>query len=210
MFVAVNDLMETRKSLLARLKSWDDHESWREFLKIYGGLIRNVAVQAGLTEHEVEEAAQETVIAVAKTMPSFKYNPSICSFKTWLRHLTQKRIADQFRKRKSSKMLASLPPSETDSQTAPIERIPDRQSLDPDFEWNVEWQKTIFDAAVERIKGKVAAEQFQIFDLYVLKNWPAKRVTSVLGVTAAQVYLARHRVLSSIKREIKRLEKEGI
>jgi RNA polymerase sigma-70 factor (ECF subfamily) len=210
MTVTADDYLETRQSLVARLKSWDDHESWREFLKIYGRLIHSVASQAGLTEQEAQEAVQETIITVARSMPSFRYDPSVCSFKTWLRHLARKRIADQFRKRNPSNKLVTLPESETSSHTAAIERIPDPQSLDVDFAWNIEWQKNIFEAAVGRVKGQVAVEQFQIFDLYVLKNWPAKRVTSTLGVSMAQVYLAKHRVLGAIKREAKRLEKEGI
>jgi RNA polymerase sigma-70 factor (ECF subfamily) len=52
----------------------------------------------------------------------------------------------------------------------------------------------------------VNPKQFQIFDSYVLKEWPVKDVTKTLGVTAMQVYLAKHRVTSLIKKEIKKLE----
>jgi len=30
-------------------------------------------------------------------------------------------------------------------------------------------------AAIERVKRKVDAKQYQVFDLYVLKNWPVRR-----------------------------------
>ena len=42
---------------------------------------------------------QETCIAVAKTMPEFRYEPKKYSFKSWLRLLAEKKIADQFCKR---------------------------------------------------------------------------------------------------------------
>ena len=58
MTVTTDDFLETRRSLVARLKSWDDDESWRQFLKLYGRLIHSVASQAGLTEQEAEEAVQ--------------------------------------------------------------------------------------------------------------------------------------------------------
>ena len=38
--------LETRPSLLQRLKSGDDPQSWQEFYKIYGGLIRFFAEKA--------------------------------------------------------------------------------------------------------------------------------------------------------------------
>jgi len=202
--------LETRRSLVARLKNCDDQTSWREFVNAYGRFLHSVAVRAGLTEQEAQDAVQETIISVARTMPSFKYNPSVCSFKTWLRHLAHKRIADQFRKRLPAGGRASSGLPEPSSQTTPIERVPDPRSLDLESVWNIEWQKHIFEAALKRVKGKSGVEQFQIFDLYVLKEWPVKQVASALGVTATQVYLAKHRVMRMIRQEAKRLEREGI
>src|SRR5580693_8260422 len=93
------EIIPTRESLLGRLKNWNDDESWREFFGIYRKLIFSLAVKSGLSPQESEEVVQETVISVAKTIPDFEYAPDRCSFKSWLRHLAQKRIADHFRKR---------------------------------------------------------------------------------------------------------------
>ena len=43
-----------------------------------------MALQSGLSEAEAEDAVQETVIAVARHMPEFRYDPEQCSFKSWL------------------------------------------------------------------------------------------------------------------------------
>jgi hypothetical protein len=37
-----------------------------------------------------------------------------------------------------------------------------------------------------------------------------KKVAAALGISAAQVYLAKHRVMGLVKREVKRLEKRGL
>ena len=203
------DYLKTRRSLVARLKNWDDQESWQQFLKTYGRLIHSVAIQSGLTEQEAQDAVQETVISVAKTMPGFKYDPAVCSFKSWLRHLAQKRIADQFRKRPPPGAVVALPARVETSQTAPIERIADPASLDPDAVWEAAWKKHIFDLAIARVKTQAGAEQFQIFDFYVLRGWPVKKVAATLCVSAMQVYLAKHRVMRMIEREARRLEKNG-
>ena len=47
--------LETRPSLLKRLQTGDDPESWQEFYRIYGRLIRYFPVKAGLTPDEAEE-----------------------------------------------------------------------------------------------------------------------------------------------------------
>ena len=66
--------LPTRSSLLSRLKQWDDSEGWREFFDTYGRVIHGLAIKAGLRRSEAEEVVQETMVAVAKQMPSFCYD----------------------------------------------------------------------------------------------------------------------------------------
>src|ERR1035438_3539385 len=94
-----NQLIPTRRSLLSRIKHWDDQKSWDEFDQIYKPLIRGAALKAGLAEAEAEDAAQDTLIAVAKAIRDFKYDPEKCAFKTWLHAITRRQVANQFRRR---------------------------------------------------------------------------------------------------------------
>ena len=91
--------IQTRPSLLNRLKTGDDAESWQEFYRVYGKLVRDFAIQAGLTDTEADEVVQETAIAMARHLPEFRYDPKVCRFKTWLLNQTSWRIKDQFKKR---------------------------------------------------------------------------------------------------------------
>src|SRR5437867_8951662 len=89
----------TRRSLLSRLRNWEDHASWQQFFDTYWKLIYTVALKSGLSDTEAEEVVQETVISIARKMPSYQYDPTNCSFKGWLKHVTRLRILDQYRKR---------------------------------------------------------------------------------------------------------------
>src|SRR2546429_1287419 len=201
------NLLPTRRSLLNRLKNWDDQESWKDFFDTYWKLIYGVAVRAGLTDAEAQEVVQETVIAVAKKIPEFQYNPEIGSFKSWLLHTAQWRISDQFRKRKSGGDRGGRR-REKNTRTSTIERIPDPAGLDLDAIWDAEWAKHIFEAAIERVKTKVKAKHYQIFDLYVIKQWPVQKVARTLGVNIGRVYLAQHRGSAMVKKEIRHLERQ--
>src|SRR5262245_18334746 len=70
--------LQTRSSLLRRLQTGDDPQSWHEFYRTYGGLIRFFAQKAGLTADEAEEVVQETAIGVARRLPDFTYDPKVC------------------------------------------------------------------------------------------------------------------------------------
>ena len=56
--------LPTRRSLLSRLKDWDDQESWRQFFDAYWQLIYNTACRAGLSHAEAQEVVQEVEISV--------------------------------------------------------------------------------------------------------------------------------------------------
>ncbi len=200
-----DEFIPTRASLLNRMKDWEDQDSWNQFFHIYRRLILATARKAGLTEQESEEVLQETVLSVAKTIQEFQYDRDRCRFKTWLQHLTRRRIADQFRKRPREQAASAMRSGET-SATDPIERVADPGGQNIETVWEEEWQQKILDAAVERVKGRVDAEQYQIFDFYVLRKMPPGEVAAALGVSIGQVYLVKHRVSSLVKKEVKLLE----
>src|SRR3989442_10370158 len=93
--------LQTRWSLIGRLKDMDDQQSWQEFFDAYWKLIYSVALKAGLSDAEAQDVVQETVISVAKKMPEFNADPAAGSFKSWLLTLTRWRIVDQARKRQA-------------------------------------------------------------------------------------------------------------
>jgi RNA polymerase sigma-70 factor (ECF subfamily) len=200
-----DDLIPTRRSLLIRLKNWEDQESWKDFFDTYWRLIYAVAVKAGLTDAEAQEVVQETVIAVARKMQEFKYDPGIGSFKGWLLHTSQWKISDQLRKRQREAGAFGRR-HETTTRTSTVGRIPDPAGFDLEAIWDREWQRNIFDAAIEKVKRQVKARQYQIFDLYVIKQWPVQKVARTLGVNVGRVYLAKHRISALLKNEMGKLE----
>jgi len=200
-------LVATRRSLIDRLHTWDDRKRWQEFFDTYWKLIYSAAHRSGLTDAEAQDVVQETIITVAKKIDKLKYDPAIGSFKGWLLQITRWRIVDQFRKREPGE--GKRPRDMDDRMTATIERVPDSRAVDLDEVWEQDWKENLFEAAIARAKKKVDPKQFQIFDCYVRKEWPAQKVADQLRVSVGQVYLARHRVGAVLKKEIKALEKSG-
>ncbi len=198
-----DDLIPTRATLLERLKNWQDQASWQDFFDTYWGLIYGVARKGGLTETEAQDVVQETMIAVAKYIPGFKYDRSIGSFKAWLLKTTRWRIADQFRKRPPLRDSAS-PSDETTTGILATMIHPD--SLELDALWEAEWEKNLLAVAVANVKRRVDPQNYQIFDFYTNKQWSAEAVAKTFGVQVGQVYVAKHRVTEMIKTEVKRLE----
>ena len=76
--------------------------------------------------------------------------------------------------------------------------------------WDQEWEANLLEAAIARVKQKVDPKQYQIFDLLVFKQWPVAKVARFLGITAARVYLTKHRMANLVKKEVAHLRDKPI
>lgn len=204
---AVNELIPTRRSLLDRLKQWSDQESWKVFFDTYWKLIYGTAIKAGLNDAEAQDVVQETVMAVLKSMPTFEYETKAGSFKSWLLQLTRWRISDQLRKREPG-MDRPDRLAGTSSQTSEVDLLVDPAAHELETAWDREWETNLMEAAIEKVKKKVRAEDYQVFDLYVFKEWPVSRVARTLHINPGKVYLIKHRVGNLIKKEVNRLREK--
>lgn len=200
------DFAATRSSLVRKLKEWDDQKSWQTFFDTYWKLIYTVAMRNGLSDAEANDAAQETIVAVAKAIKNFEYDRAKGSFRGWLMRWASWKIKDQFRKR--SHWQSATPPSEEpdgEARTSLPDRIPDPQNGFAKL-WQEEWEENLREIVMRRVRTKVPARQYQIFDCYVLKGWSVEQVTKELGVSKPSVYLARTRVGRVAKAETLSIE----
>jgi RNA polymerase sigma-70 factor (ECF subfamily) len=200
------EFIPTRKSLLSRLKSWDDQDSWREFFDTYWRLIYSVARKSGLTEAEAQDVVQETLISVAERMPGFKYDPKLGSFKSWLMRILRRRIADHLREQYRKPPSIGLDRTQR-SEEETVEEVADGSFEHLESIWDEEWRAHLHQAALEKVKRRVKPEQFQMFDFYALQGLPVRQVAKILGASLMQVYLVRHRVAKLLRDEVANLEK---
>jgi len=202
------DSLLTRRTLLSRLRNLDDQESWRTFFNLYWRLLYNVARKSGLDDGGAQEIVQDTVIAVARKMPEFRYDPARGTFRQWLLRITRRRIVDHLRRIYRQPPKAVVAPESLDEDEAHAAAIIDLSASAIDAAWNEEWEKSTFDAALARVRAEINPRHFQVFDYCVLKDWPASKVAATLGLNAAQVYLAKHRVAQAMKHAVRRINDE--
>lgn len=201
----------TRKTLIEKLDNWSDWSSWDEFYRTYSSFVWHVARKSGLSDDEASDVVQETFIGVAKNLQKKKFDTTQGSFKSFLLNQARWRILDQFRRRKKqNEREANIHFDEDEERrTAPIDRCADPKGITLEKLWDKEWQEQVMEIALRKVRTMVSPRQFQIFSCYVIKGWTADRVKEELGVNAAQVYLAKHRVGRLLKKEAARLALEG-
>lgn len=198
-----DDELPTRASLLDRLRDHEDDRSWREFFERYWRLIYRTALSEGLNDAEAQDVVQEVVLQVSRQIGDFRYDPSK-SFKGWLLRTTHWKVVDQFRRR-------GRVPSQRETAGRFNDAFHD-EPLPPELEsyWDAEWEASLWRAALAWLKHQVTDEQFQIFDLHVLKERPVLEVARALGVAPATVYVVKHRLSHLLKPELARLRAQPL
>jgi RNA polymerase sigma-70 factor (ECF subfamily) len=197
---------KTKSSLLARLKDWQDKDSWQVFFDTYWSLIYGTAVKSGLTVSEAEDVVQDTVVTVAKKIKDFQYDRAKGSFRGWLGTIIRSRVVDLKRKR-----LPVKPPSiralGEASRTSTTRRIPDPAPVDFYTVYDLAWREYLCEKALELLKEELSPKQYAIFDLSVNKGRPVPEIMKTLGVSRPQVYMAKLRGLQTLKQKVKQVEK---
>lgn len=223
----INDELPTDSGLLLRIRKPEDTESWHEFFNLYKPSIAGLAMKGGLSSAEADEVLQETMLAVARGIGTFDYDRAQGSFKGWLFTITRRAMYRQLRKRSPSGDRYTNPRSKGTSSDAGTIHEPDSRGESSDLGgddlamladpapgleqyFEKEWRQAILAVALKRVSQQVKPKQFQIFDFYVTQQMPMTKVTRVLNVNAAQVYMAKLRVSAILRQTIATLERDLI
>jgi RNA polymerase sigma factor (sigma-70 family) len=195
--------LDTRDSLLRRVRRASDQGSWQEFYSLYHPLIYSVARQSNLSHDEAEDVVQETMLRLTKKLPQFNYDPGLGSFRTYLRRSTRWCIIERVRRR-LPKGVVSIDPEVSPGVEAELNGA---EQSDPVFDasWDREEAQMLVRLATQRARGNVSDEMFQVYDCVVAKGWSVKKTATMLGITQAKVYLMKFRFLKALRREVTRL-----
>ncbi len=197
-------LLETRSSLINRLKATINGESWEVFFNTYWELIYSVARRKGLSEADSQDIVQETILKVHKSLDRFQYNRERGSFKGWLRTITRSRLVEHYKKQQRQ------PPTQQprEDEDDPLVNLADPQGPELDRIWSEEWSRSLIQRSLTFLKQQVSLKQYQIFKCHCIDEWTVKEVCDALNVNAAQVYMAKQRVGKIFATKLERLKQE--
>lgn len=184
----------TDPSLIAAAKDWRDDANWREFFDRYAPAIRRHACASGLSEAEAEDVVQETMLKVARYLPSFKYDRTVCKFRTWLNQIVNQRIFEALHRRhRSGFSEVSL------DQLREVVHATDAPTGDPVVQAEVDHR--LLEACLARVRARVNPRHWQVFEAHALHGLSAEDTARRHATTAANVWVVRHRLVKALRAE---------
>lgn len=191
------DFPDTRPSLLATLRGGSEHSGWREFYEHYAPAVYRVTRIRGLDTHDGEDIVQQVMVAIARHIDAFEYDSSRGHFRNWVRRVTERKIADMFRRR----------PRETADSSDLPDRMDDRPSVDEI--WEREWHLQDMQACLKKVARDIAPRRLAAFRTYVLEGVSAAETAERFGLSIGHVYVIRHTVLNLLRDYMGRLDGES-
>lgn len=188
----------TDPSLIEAVKDWRDDANWREFFDRYSPAIRRHACASGLSEAEAEDVVQETMLKVARYLPSFKYDRTVCKFRSWLNQIVNQRIFEALhRRRRSSFSEVSL------DQLREVVHATEVPTGDPVVQAEIDHR--LLEACLARVRARAKPRHWQVFEAHALHGLSAEETARRYDTTSANVWVVRHRIVKALRTEWRNL-----
>lgn len=183
-----SDANATPASLLHRLRQPADRRAWDEFAELYVPVLFQWARAIGLQDADAADLVQDVFAHLMTRLPVFDYDRD-GSFRGWLRTVLVNRRREQLRRRRP-----------TGLDDVALANLADSEVADP-FASGV-YRQALLRQALGRLKGTVSDLHWRAFEAVALDGRPAPAVARELGLSLNAVYVAKSRMLQTLREEL--------
>lgn len=175
----------TSATLLAGIKRLDA-ESWERFVTRYSPAIGRWGMEQGLPRDQAEDLTQEIFLKLMSGLQAGKYDNRRGRFRSWLKTVVVNAALDTVRGRQRySKLLSRLCCPESENPLAALVEE--------------EYQREVYLRALELVQAEVNPQVWTVFQETALEQRSPKQVSESLGLSIANVYVAKHRILQRLR-----------
>ena len=186
---------KTSVSLLEALSGDASSVRWTEFYNKYEGPMR-AFLQAHFPTVEADDVIQETLIALVKCLPNYRYVPDEHGyFHNYLMGIVKHKALDIVRRQTARSVIRSQ--LEKEEQ----ERMKRFQEPRDEAEEEADWQNAVKEAALEQLLAddSISLATREVFRHVALMHEPPMKVASQFGITRNNVDQIKARLIARLK-----------
>lgn len=198
----MSEAWKTQHTLLQRARNPNDEEAWREFVEFYDEFIRMILVQMNYQPSDFDDAIQDVLLKIWKSLPDFEFNPDRARFRTWLGRLIRNKVIDRIRSQKVYDQHLNQLKGEMSQDER---QLLSESDLDQLIE--AQWQRHLTKRAFENIEGLFSKTALKVFEMSLFGQ-SAKEISEVLDIAQDSVRVLKNRVQKRFVEEIQHLRSE--
>ena len=162
-------------------------------------LYKSLRFKGAVAAEDAEDLTQSFFAAAFEKTALASFNPAKASFRTFIRTLFDRHVANEWKSQRRIKRGGGSKALSFDAAEEELSRDAAR-SLDPEEYFEREWARSVFAAAVERLRANCKQQVFDIFSAYDIDGDASyKELASRFGITETTV--TNH--LSSARRQFR-------
>ncbi len=186
---------DTSLSLLNRLQSSPESESWDRLVSLYSPLIRAWLRRYDVQDSDAEDLVQEVLLAVSKDLCKFDHGGQRGAFRGWIKAILVNRLRKFWRSRDRR------PQARRDSDIdARLGQLDDPRSEMSQI-WNREHDQYVLRQLLALAEPHFAPDTWTAFCRVALEGAKPDVVAADMGISRNAVIIAKCRVLSRLRQE---------
>lgn len=169
-------------------------------MSIYEPFVFRFARRGGLQDADARELVQNVMVSVARAVGRWKPDSARGRFRTWLFRIARNQLLDILAKRSRDEAANGAT-----SNSGLFEQVCSVSSDSRDDLHSAQ-RRELFRWASDRVKTLVKPQTWQAFWMTAVEDQDPESVAIQLKMTTGAVYIARSRVISRLRDEVKKWE----
>jgi len=182
----------TSTSLLEQFQQAPGQQTWSRFVRLYTPLLFYWARKLGMREADAADLVQDVFTILVQKLPTFQYDQGK-GFRSWLRTVLLNKWRSSLRRG------ANAPKTVQEG----LGEVPDPQG--PEELVEAEYRQHLLSNALDLMKSEFPFKTWKACWEHVVLGRPAAEVAAELGIVVGAVYVAKSRVLSRVRQELRGL-----
>ncbi len=187
--------METSTSFLESLQHASDEVAWSRLVDLYSPLIQGWLRRSGAASSDVDDVVQDVLAVVVRRFPEFRREPRTGAFRGWLRAITANCLRDHWRKKNRQ------PPAVGGTDFGGVvDQLQDPHS-DLSRQWDREHDEHVTQYLLKQIRPNFSKKTWSAFQRFAIEGCTADEVATELDMSANAVFIAKSRVMASLREQ---------
>ena len=184
---------ETQPSLIIRLQGGGNDLAWTQFVAAYEPFLKQLVQRQGVPPRHVADVSQQLLLAVARSVKSWRDDGRQASFRRWLSHVARN-VVIKFMTRERREVAGQ-------GGTQFLELL-QQLPAEPNQDQVRQYEHELIVWAAEQISHEFRPTSWKAFWETQIAGRSVADVASELGVSAGSIYMSRSRILAKIKAKI--------
>lgn len=195
----MNDLPDTRESLILRLQSSEDRIAWEEFVEIYRPVVYSIAVSRGLQHADALDLVQTVFLSITKSISTWQKRDDGTRFRNWLLRIAKNATINALTRR---------PPDQAIGGDEARNELSDQTQWPAasESELDLEYRRQLYLRAAEQVRATVSHENWMAFELTAVQGMAIGVAANELGKSVGVIYAARSRIMKQLAYRVSQFE----